>query len=95
MNNKEINKKLESLVGSRFETIEALNEKLSILFDTKVKVEKYEKSESVKRELPTIDEQFLFSIINDKIDLGIDVDLFYIVDKAERFYITETSFEII
>ncbi len=92
MNNTKINKKLESLVGSRFTELE-LNAKLTELFGVEVEVSKYEREECVKRELPDLDDQFLFTIENEEKKIGIDVDLYYIIDNGKKFYITETNFE--
>ena len=85
----EINKKLESLVGSRF-TKEALNEKLSELFNCPVVVSEYEREECVKNDIPELDDQFLFDI---KGEYDIDVDLYYIKTNVGLYYITETNFE--
>jgi len=89
MTSQDINNKLESLVGNRF-TEEELNIKLSQLFGSDVKVEQYEREACVKKDLPFLDDQFLFCV-ND----SFDVDLYYIVDNGGKYYITETNFEII
>lgn len=91
MTNQDINNKLESLVGGRY-TEQSLNAKLSQLFGCKVETSEYDKEECVKRDLPHLDEQLLFPIENDTIGLQIDVDLFYLKDKANNYYITETCF---
>lgn len=87
--NKEINKKLNSLVGKRF-TEEGLNEELSRLFKCPVKVSKHEREECVKRDIPDLDDQFLFDIGG---DYEIDVDIYYIIANGGLYYITETNFE--
>lgn len=92
MENLDIQKKLDTLVGERF-TEEELNARLSQLFGCEVKVEKYEREECVKREMPELDDQFLFNIENELVNLDIDVDLYYLVDNGGKFYITETNFE--
>ena len=102
MTYQEINDKLNSLVGRRFYTdgrrqggclvVKDLNKTLSQMFDTKVKVgSKYERESCVKKDLPGLDDQFLFSIEN--ADIRIDVDLYYLKDNANHYYITETNFE--
>ena len=92
MRNSDINSKLETLVGVRF-TKEKLNERLSQLFGCTVEVAEYEREECVKQDLVELDDQFLFTIENDIINLAIDVDLFYLVDNGKNYYITETNFE--
>ena len=91
MTSQDINNKLESLVGARF-TEEELNTKLSQLFGCDVKVAQYQREACVKKELPFLDDQLLFAIENENIGLEIDVDLFYLFDKAGNYYITETCF---
>ena len=93
MTNLEITKKLDTLVGDRF-TEEELNARLSQLFGCEVSVEKYEREECVKREIPDLDDQFLFNIENELVNLDIDVDLYYLIDKGGNYYITETNFEL-
>ena len=88
----DITKKLDTLVGERF-TEEELNARLSQLFVCEVRVEKYEREECVKREMPDLDDQFLFNIENELVNLDVDVDLYYLVDNGGKFYITETNFE--
>ena len=92
MQNIDINNKLESLVGGRF-TEEELNAKLSQLFGCAVEVQKYEREECTKKELPFLDDQFICSIKNKQVNLQIDVDLYYIIDNSKNYYITETNFE--
>ena len=85
----EINKKLNSLVGSRF-TKEELNKKLSELFNCPVVVSEHEREECVKNNMPGLDDQFLFDIMG---EYKIDVDLYYIKDNGGLYYITENNFE--
>lgn len=87
MKKQEINNKLESLVGGRF-TEEELNDILSLLFGCEVKVAQYQREACVKKELPFLDDQLLFEVEKE----NIDVDLFYLFDKAGKYYITETCF---
>jgi len=94
MNQQDINNKLKSLEFNRF-TVEELNSKLSQLFGTIVEIVKYEREECVKKELPHLDDQFLFNVNVKEINLSIDVDLFYIKDNANRLLITETNFEYV
>lgn len=89
MNREDINRGLERLVGGRF-TEKTLNDKLSQMFNCDAKVSEYQREECVRRELPNLDEQLIVAIENDFIK--IDVDLFYLKDKANNFYITETCF---
>lgn len=84
-----IDKKLDSLVGSRF-TKEELNKTLSELFNCPVVVSEYEREECVKNDIPELDNQFLFEIAG---EYEIDVDLYYIKDNGGLYYITETNFE--
>jgi len=91
MTDTEINNKLESLVGARF-TQEKLNKKLNQLFGCTVEVFEYNREPEVDRDIPGLDDQLLFLIENLSINLRIDVDLFYLKDNSNRYYITETCF---
>ena len=88
MNNSLINEKLESLVFVRF-TREELNVVLTQMFGCKVEVQEIEPAICVREEIPELDHQFLFEIES----VGIDVDLYYLVDNGGNFLITETNFE--
>jgi hypothetical protein len=91
MNNSEINNKLESLVHNRCSKDE-LNKKLTQMFGCDVVVEEYDRPNYVEN-FGVLDDQFLFTIENDNINLAIDVDLYYLKDNSGNYYITETNFE--
>jgi hypothetical protein len=91
MTGTEINNKLSILVGGRY-TEDGLNRVLSQFFDCSVKVVKYQREPEVDEDIPGLDDQFLFLIENKEIGLRVDVDLFYIKDNGNRYYITETCF---
>ena len=88
MNKSLINEKLESLVFGRF-TRDELNVVLSKMFGCKVEVQEIEPAICVREEIPELDHQFLFEIES----VGIDVDLYYLIDNGGNFLITETNFE--
>jgi hypothetical protein len=89
MTNQDIINKTESLVGKRF-TTETLNAELSQRFSCVADVSKYEKEECVKKDLPDLDDQLIVSIENELVKF--DLDLFYVIDNANRFLITEVCF---
>ena len=92
MNHTEIFELTESLVGNRY-TIESLNKQLSKTFNCDADVSEYEREECVKQDLPTLDDQLIVSIENkDGKTEYFDLDLYYIKDKANRYYITEVCF---
>jgi hypothetical protein len=86
---REINEKLESLVGNRF-TAEKLNKHLSQMFGVDVEISEHVREECTQLEIPDLDYQLLFSIGD-----FIDVDLYYLRDNGGNYYITETNFEYI
>ena len=88
MNKSLINEKLESLVFGRF-TRDELNVVLTQMFGCKVEVQEIEPAICVREEIPELDNQFLFEIES----VGIDVDLYYLIDNGGNFLITETNFE--
>ena len=90
--NVEINNKLESLLNNRYSR-EELNNQLSQMFGFEVEVEEYERDEWVQNDVPDLDDQLLFSIENEKFNVNIDVDLYYLKCNGGKYYITETNFE--
>ena len=84
-----INDKLESLVGRRFSQ-EDLDEELSYLFGCEVNTEVCDMGKDYDELDDVLDNHLLFEING---AWNIDVDLFYLVDNAKNWYITETNFE--
>jgi hypothetical protein len=89
MTNQDIINKTESLVHLRF-TEEELNEKLSQMFGCNAIVSEYEREECVKKDLPDLDNQLIVAIENELV--SFDLDLYYIKDNGDKFYITEVCF---
>jgi len=78
----------ENLVGYRFKSLDKVNERLSKDFGCKLKAFEYEREDCVKRDMPDLDDQLACAIEHEQIDL----DLYYIKDNGNRYYITEVCF---
>jgi hypothetical protein len=80
MNYKKTSEKAENLVGLRYSSLEVMSKKLTSVFGEEIEV-----SESDAELTEEMDNQLVFAMDESE----LDVDLYYLKDNADNYYITE------
>lgn len=75
---------LESLVNDRFESVERIEQELYSLFEVPIKLEHVYYEES-------FDHNLIGTIETN--DIFVDIDIYFLNDKQDNFYITEVGYE--